>query len=171
MICRRPLLLSALALALAQCGPKPPAVVTLTMIGGADQNPDAGGKAAPVAVRVYQLTQTAKFERGDVFALTEHEQQTLGQDDAGSQEFVLSPGETTAWRFAESLPPLPPLLRLISTALACRRFAPITASSPSAAMINSPCARMWPRIAASNSARRAFGFKSTFVSSAKILKK
>ena len=61
------------------------------MIGSADQNPDTAGKAAPVAVRVYQLTQTAKFERGDVFALTEHEQQTLGQDDAGSQEFVLSP--------------------------------------------------------------------------------
>ena len=57
------------------------------------------GKAAPVAVRVYQLTATAKFERGDVFALTEHEQQTLGQDDAGSQEFVLSPGETQTKTF------------------------------------------------------------------------
>ena len=47
----------------------------------------------------YQLTQTAKFERGDVFALTEHEQQTLGQDDAGSQEIVLSPGETQTKTF------------------------------------------------------------------------
>ena len=57
------------------------------------------GKPAPVAVRIYQLTATAKFERGDVFALTEHEQQTLGQDDAGSQEFVLSPGETQTKTF------------------------------------------------------------------------
>lgn len=91
------------AIGLTCCGgpkpPPPPAVVTLTMIGGADQNPDAAGKPAPVAVRIYQLTQTAKFERSDVFALTEHEQQTLGQDDVASQEFVLSPGETQTKTF------------------------------------------------------------------------
>ena len=34
-----------------------------------------------------------------MFALTEHEQQTLGQDDAASQEFVLSPGETQTKTF------------------------------------------------------------------------
>ena len=61
------------------------------------QNSD--GKAQPVAVRVYQLTQTAKFERVDVFALTEHEQQALGQDSVSSQEFVLSPGETQTKQF------------------------------------------------------------------------
>jgi type VI secretion system protein VasD len=99
MIGRRSLLPLLPALALAHCGPKPPGVVTLTMIGGADQNPDISGKAAPVAVHIYQLTQTAKFERADVFALTEHEQQTLGQDDAASQEFVLSPGETQTKQF------------------------------------------------------------------------
>jgi len=105
MIHRRSLLalLATLAapLALLRCAPppKPPAVLTLTMIGSAAQNPDVSGKPAPVAVRIYQLTATAKFERGDVFALTEHEQQTLGQDDAGSQEFVLSPGETQTKTF------------------------------------------------------------------------
>ena len=101
MIRRRSLLPLLPALALAHCAspPKPHAVVTLTMVGSADQNPDVGGKPAPVAVRIYQLTQTAKFERGDVFALTEHEQQTLGQDDAGSQEIVLSPGETQTKTF------------------------------------------------------------------------
>jgi type VI secretion system protein VasD len=88
------------ALALVHCASqKPPAVLTLTIVGGADQNPDVSGKAAPVAVRVYQLSETARFERGDVFALTEHEQQALGQDDAGSQEFVLSPGETQTKTF------------------------------------------------------------------------
>jgi type VI secretion system protein VasD len=105
MIRRRSLLpmLPALAapLALLRCAPppKPPAVLTLTMVGSADQNPDTANKPNPVAVRIYQLTATAKFERGDVFALTEHEQQTLGQDDAGSQEFVLSPGETQTKTF------------------------------------------------------------------------
>jgi len=102
MICRRALLPTLIApLVLLRCAPppKPPAVLTLTMIGAADQNPDLAGKQAPVAVRIYQLTATAKFERGDVFALTEHEQQTLGQDDAASQEFVLSPGETQTRTF------------------------------------------------------------------------
>ncbi|HEY8290185.1 MAG TPA: type VI secretion system lipoprotein TssJ, partial [Acetobacteraceae bacterium] len=82
MISRRSLGLLAGALALTQCAPppKPPAVLTLKMNGSADQNPDINGKASPVAVRIYQLTATAKFERGDVFALTEHEQQTLGSD-------------------------------------------------------------------------------------------
>jgi len=100
MIPRRSLLLLP-ALLLAHCGspPKPPPVLTITLIGSAQQKPDISGKPAPVAVRIYQLTATAKFERGDVFALTEHEQQTLGQDDAGSQEFVLSPNETQTKTF------------------------------------------------------------------------
>lgn len=82
-------------LALTQCAPppKPPPVVTLMMKGSADQNPSTGGAPSPVAVKVFELTATAKFERADVFALTEREQQTLGTDSLGSQEFVLSPSE------------------------------------------------------------------------------
>ena len=105
MISRRSLLplLPALAapLALLRCAPppKPPPVLTITMVGSADQNPDTNGSAKPVAVRIYQLVATAKFERSDVFALTEHEQQTLGQDSVGSQEFLLSPGETQTQTF------------------------------------------------------------------------
>ena len=96
MIRRRSLLLlPALAapLALLQCAPapKPPAVLTLTMIGSADQNPSLAGKPAPVAVRIYQLTATAKFERGDVFALTEHEQQTLGRTMPGHRNSCSRP--------------------------------------------------------------------------------
>ena len=104
---RRRSLLQALppfaSLALLRCGgpppPKPPPELTLVMTGSADQNPDHSGKPSPVAVRIYQLTATAKFERADVFALTEHEQQTLGQDSVSSQEFVLSPGESQTKTF------------------------------------------------------------------------
>jgi type VI secretion system protein VasD len=86
------------ALLLAACGspPPPPAVLNLTIIAGADQNPDASGHPQSVAVRLFELGATAKFERADVFALTERGQQTLGEDDMGSQEFVLRPGETRA---------------------------------------------------------------------------
>jgi type VI secretion system protein VasD len=96
MTTRRSLLLLPAALVVARCAPapKPPAVLTLVVTGGAEQNPDPAGKPAPVAVRLYQLTATAKFERSDWTSLTEHEQATLGQDDAGSEEVVISPGQT-----------------------------------------------------------------------------
>ncbi len=73
--------------------PPPPAVLDLAISGAADQNPDKGGGAEPVAVHLYELASTAKFERADVFALTEREQATLGLDVLASEEFVLSPSE------------------------------------------------------------------------------
>jgi type VI secretion system protein VasD len=92
------ILVACAPLSLAQCAsapkPPPPPVVTLVVGGTAEQNPDANGQAAPVAVRVLQLTATAKFERAEAFALIDREQQTLGADDAGAQEFVLSPSES-----------------------------------------------------------------------------
>jgi type VI secretion system protein VasD len=95
VIARRALLaLAAFFAATGASGPAPPAVGMLTIIAGNDQNPDLSGHPAPVAIRVYELAASAKFERADVFALTEREQQTLGEDDLGSEEFVLRPGET-----------------------------------------------------------------------------
>jgi type VI secretion system protein VasD len=97
LIGRRALLaLAALFAATGNSGPAPPAVGMLTIIAGPDQNPDPSGHPAPVAIRVYELAASAKFERADVFALTEREQQTLGEDDLGSEEFVVRPGESRA---------------------------------------------------------------------------
>jgi type VI secretion system protein VasD len=81
---------------LTQCAPapKPPPVLNLTITGTADQNPDTAGRASPVAVRIYQLAATAKFEQADVFALKDHEMQTLGPESMGSQEVLISPGDT-----------------------------------------------------------------------------
>ena len=92
---RRALLPGLLLWPLARCGapPPPPAVLTLIIQGGADQNPDASGHAAPVAIRLYQLVTSTSFERADFFALTEREQATLGQDSAGSEEVLLAPSE------------------------------------------------------------------------------
>jgi type VI secretion system protein VasD len=61
--------------------------------GTADQNPSANGAPQPVAIHLYQLAATQKFTKADVFALTEHEQATLGSDDLGSSDFVLRPSE------------------------------------------------------------------------------
>jgi type VI secretion system protein VasD len=84
-------------LTLSRCAPAPPPppVLTLTIKGTAEQNPDAAGRASPVAVRVYQLSGTAKFEQSDVFALKDNEAKTLGPEEAtGSQEFLIAPADS-----------------------------------------------------------------------------
>jgi type VI secretion system protein VasD len=84
-------------LALAHCAPAPPPppVLNLTITGTAEQNPDPSGRASPVAVRVYQLSGTAKFSQADVFGLMNNEAKVLGSEEAtGSMEFLISPGET-----------------------------------------------------------------------------
>ena len=134
MISRR-LLLALPAILAARCSsPPPPAVLTLTVIGGADQNPDASGQGATVAVRLFQLKSNAGFERADVFALTEREQQTLGTEGLGSEEFVIKPGESrTITR------ELKPGAQFIGTAVLFRDIdrarwrgiAPVAASGPS----------------------------------------
>jgi type VI secretion system protein VasD len=95
VITRRALMaLITVLVAVGAAPPPPPAVLTLTIAAGSDQNPDPSGRPAPVAIRLFELNGNAKFERADVFALTEHEQQTLGEEGQGSEEFVLRPGET-----------------------------------------------------------------------------
>jgi type VI secretion system protein VasD len=93
----RRLILGCLGLlALASCAaPPPPPVLTLTINGSAEQNPDSTGHASPVAVRVYQLGGTAKFEQADVFALKDNEVKTLGPEEAApSQEFLIAPKDS-----------------------------------------------------------------------------
>jgi type VI secretion system protein VasD len=94
MIHRR-LLLALPAILAARCSSaEEPAVLTFTVLGGADQNPDRAGQPATVAVKLFQLKSNTAFERADVFALIEREQQTLGADSLGSEQFVIRPGET-----------------------------------------------------------------------------
>lgn len=86
------------ALMLTRCAapapPPPPATLSLLIKAGAEQNPDSAGQPAPVAIRLFYLAASARFERADVFALIERERATLGEDSQGSEEFVLRPGET-----------------------------------------------------------------------------
>ncbi len=91
-----------MCLALAGCGgskkpppePPPPSTLELKVNGSADQNPGADKTPGPVSIHVYDLAGTEKFSKADVFALTDHEQATLGADDLGSTDFVLKPSET-----------------------------------------------------------------------------
>ena len=90
---RRPVLLLP-ALLLTRCGgaPPPPPSLDLQVEAGADQNPIAGHPTS-VVIKLHQLAAPGAFESADVFALTDREAATLGADDLGSQEILLSPGE------------------------------------------------------------------------------
>ena len=84
-------------LLLASCSappPPPPPKLALTIHAGASQNPDPSGHPEPVAVRVYQLTGTGKFERADIFSLLDHQETALGPEMLGEEEVLISPGET-----------------------------------------------------------------------------
>jgi type VI secretion system protein VasD len=98
MFMNRRLLLGCVGmLALAHCAPAPPPppVLNLTIAGTAGQNPDPSGRASPVAVRVYQLSGTAKFSQADVFGLMNNEAKVLGAEEAtSSMEFLIAPGES-----------------------------------------------------------------------------
>jgi type VI secretion system protein VasD len=84
-------------LALSGCAspPPPPPVLALTITGSAGQNPDTAGHGNAVAIKLYQLTATGKFQSADFYSLTGQEAATLGTDEAGSSEqFLLTPGQS-----------------------------------------------------------------------------
>ena len=97
---RRSFLAPAILLPLLAAGcaapPPPRPELDLAITAGADQNPDTSGHPAPVKVFLYQLASSAKFERADVFALTERDKATLGEDMLASEAIVVAPGEARA---------------------------------------------------------------------------
>jgi type VI secretion system protein VasD len=88
--------LASLALVLASCGgaPPKPAISKATLVAAADANPDSGGRASPVVVRLYQLKEEGAFSNADFFALYDNEQATLGPSLVAREEYELKPGES-----------------------------------------------------------------------------
>lgn len=76
--------------------PPPPGIVNLTIKADATVNPDAGGRASPISVQIYQLASDAKFGASDFFQLTDKDTATLGPDLVNREAVILSPGETRA---------------------------------------------------------------------------
>ncbi|OUL99154.1 type VI secretion system lipoprotein TssJ [Variovorax sp. JS1663] len=77
--------------------PPPPPVTTpvaMTLVAGADANPDARGRASPLTVRVYALKTSSAFESADFFSLFEKDQATLGAEMAQREEVLLRPGDS-----------------------------------------------------------------------------
>ncbi len=95
---RAMLLLAALVVGCAKPPPPPPkpivTPVALTLVAGADVNPDARGRASPLTVRVYALKTPGAFESADFFTLFEKDQATLGAEMVQREEMLLRPGES-----------------------------------------------------------------------------
>jgi type VI secretion system protein VasD len=90
------IVLASLLLAMSSCGGSPPkpSISKATLVVAPDVNPDSGGRASPVVVRLYQLSQEGAFSNADFFALYDSEQETLGTTLVAREEFELKPGET-----------------------------------------------------------------------------
>jgi type VI secretion system protein VasD len=74
--------------------PPPPVTVTITLTAGADVNPDAGGRASPLALRVYELSDATAFMAADFFALWNQEAQVMAATPAKRRDFTLAPNGT-----------------------------------------------------------------------------
>ncbi|MDD3327009.1 MAG: type VI secretion system lipoprotein TssJ [Zoogloea sp.] len=90
-------------LALAGCAAKPialppifkpdPTVVRLQLAADAQVNADSRGRATPVVVRYYVLTNTAAFDSADFFSLFERDEALLGTAVLAREETTLKPGQ------------------------------------------------------------------------------
>jgi type VI secretion system protein VasD len=96
MTTRRLLLMASASLFAAGCGggPPPPPMVEMSIRTGADANVNNAGTPVSVAVRLYSLTARGRFMSADAYALLDRERAVLGDESAGSEEFVMRPGET-----------------------------------------------------------------------------
>jgi type VI secretion system protein VasD len=87
------LLFGCLLAAGTGCGSSSPPLLRGAIAAGPKSNPDARGRPSPVVVRVYELRSVGAFNGADFFALFEREQEALGSELVGREEFTLAPGE------------------------------------------------------------------------------
>jgi type VI secretion system VasD/TssJ family lipoprotein len=136
------LLAATFLLVLAACSspPPPPPVLTLNIVGSAGQNPDASGHGTTVALQLYQLTATGKFQSTDVYSLMGQEATVLGTDEMGASEPILvAPGA----KLTETRPLKPNVAAVGITVLfrqinqsTWRLVAPVAPNGPSVVTVN-----------------------------------
>jgi len=99
---RRMLLLGGAAtgaLALSGCSTPPPpkpivTPIAMTLVAGADVNPDVRARPSPLTVRIYALKTSGAFDSADFFTLFDKDQATLGAEMIQREEMLLRPGDS-----------------------------------------------------------------------------
>jgi type VI secretion system protein VasD len=95
----------SLALALTGCNssgsgrmpsalPEKTGAVTVRVTAARNVNPSAEGGAAPIAVSVFLLSGTGRFQQSDYFQLVENTASALGDNLKASDSIMLRPGES-----------------------------------------------------------------------------
>ncbi len=70
-----------------------PTHVDAIIEAGADINPNADGKPAPLVLRIYELSSIDTFQNSDFFALYDDEAATIGKDILEKYEVEVRPNE------------------------------------------------------------------------------
>jgi type VI secretion system protein VasD len=80
---------------MAACASPPPKPVPakLAIQAAADVNPDSGGRASPVVVRLFQLRTDAEFAGAKFFPLYDNEKAVLNTGLISRDEYTLAPGQ------------------------------------------------------------------------------
>ncbi len=87
----------------AGCAGGPPVLpptsvhVTGSVAAAGDVNPDSGGRASPLVVKIFQLRSTDKFASAGFFPLFDEAESALGADLIGIDEVTLAPGESVPY--------------------------------------------------------------------------
>ncbi|WP_330982219.1 MULTISPECIES: type VI secretion system lipoprotein TssJ [Enterobacterales] len=86
-------------LALTACGSSThqqsePKTVEITLNAGKNCNPDRDGRAAPVQVLLFLLTNADNFNNSDYITLSTGASPALLNDTKNQQQFILKPGES-----------------------------------------------------------------------------
>lgn len=68
----------------------------LTVVGGAELNPNSADRASPVVVRIYDLSAAPSFEAAEFQALYDHPADVLKDSLVAQEEFILRPGDIQA---------------------------------------------------------------------------
>ena len=89
-------LMCSIALAVG-CGSHPP-LLRGSIKADRATNPDLRGRPSPVVVRVYELKSLGAFNTADFFSLFEKEQEALGSELVGREEYELRPDETRPYQ-------------------------------------------------------------------------
>ena len=87
------ILLTFAALAAACASAPKPTLVAATVTTSADANADSSGRASPLLVRVFELSNRAAFEAADYVSLFEREKPVLGAEMITVDEWIIAPKE------------------------------------------------------------------------------
>ena len=69
-------------------------VVEFTIQASGDLNPNRKGRASPVVIYIYELTDGVPFDDADFFSIYDNEAATIGTVLLGKVEIELTPGES-----------------------------------------------------------------------------